>query len=308
MVKSTDIIIIGGGVAGLTAAIYSCRAGMRVSVVESMFTGGQVALSGIIENYPGFANIDGGELALAVSNQAERLGADIVYSSIQKVELNGVVKSVYLQNGDVLEAKSIIIATGASPRKLGIDTEEKFVGRGVSYCATCDGALYKGKDVAIVGGGNSAVEEAVYLSKFAKEVYIIHRRADFRAVSAEIAKMDNTANIHKVINSQVIEIVGDKKVTSINVRNIVDNCVHNMAVEGLFVAIGRIPETALFEGQVNLDTDGYIIAGEDTVTNLDKVFVVGDVRTKSLRQIVTAVADGAVAGNSAAKAINESIN
>lgn len=290
-----DTVIIGGGPSGYSAALYASRAGLDTLVIEKMSAGGQMLLTDIIENYPGFQDgIDGFTLSENMRVQAEKYGAETVYDEISSCELSGIVKKLSGFSGEYL-AKTVIIATGASPRRLGLDKEEKFTGRGVHYCAHCDGRFYKDKTVAVIGGGNSAVTDALYLSKLARKVYLIHRRDALRATKIYQKQLGKASNIEILYDSVADTIKGDVRIDGLEIYNVRDNTTRDIACDGIFISIGRKPETGFSGGEIELDDSGYIVAGEDTKTNLSGVFAAGDVRTKRLRQVVTAAADGAVA-------------
>lgn len=296
MAKVYDMLILGGGPGGYTAALYAARAGLSVKVLEKLSAGGQMALTTQIDNYPGFPEgIDGFELGERMQQQAERFGAETEYAEVTAVELNQDPKVIHTSEGDFW-GKTVVIATGANPRKLGIEKEDALVGRGVAYCAACDGMAFRGKRVAVVGGGDSAVADALLLSRVAKEVTLIHRRDTLRATKIYHESLKNAENITLLMNSQVKALLADKRLTGILVQT--PEGERELPVEGIFISVGRKPNTALFEGQLTLE-NGYIKAGEDTKTNIPGVYAVGDVRTKQLRQIVTAVADGAMAVHSA---------
>ncbi len=301
MDKIYDMIIVGGGPGGYTAALYAARAGLDVLIVERLSAGGQMNLTGQIDNYPGFPEgVDGFGLSMSMQQQAERFGAKTKYAEVLKVELEGEIKKVFTNEGEYL-AKVVVISTGANPRQLGVDRENEMIGRGVGYCAHCDGGFYRGKTVAVVGGGNSAAAEALYLSRIAKEVILIHRRDTLRATQIYHKPLMDAPNIRFVWNSEVVELLGEDILESVKVRNLQNGEEELLEVQGLFVSIGRKPATDLVKDQLTLDGAGYIMAGEDTKTNLPGVYAVGDVRTKELRQIVTAVADGAMAAHMAEK-------
>ena len=301
MDKVYDMIIVGGGPGGYTAALYAARAGLDVLIVERLSAGGQMNLTGQIDNYPGFPEgVDGFGLSMSMQQQAERFGAKTKYAEVLKLELEGVIKKVVTNEGEYL-AKSVVISTGANPRPLGVDRESEMIGRGVGYCAHCDGGFYRGKTVAVVGGGNSAAAEALYLSRIAKEVILIHRRDSLRATQIYHKPLMDAANIRVIWNSEVAELLGEDILEGVKVRNLQSGEEKILEVQGLFVSIGRKPATDLVKEQLTLDDAGYIMAGEDTKTNLPGVYAVGDVRTKELRQIVTAVADGAMAAHMAEK-------
>lgn len=295
-----DSIIIGGGPAGLTAGLYLLRAGLRCALFERQFCGGQAATTNVIENYPGFPQgIGGPELSMNMAEQAQSLGLDIRYDEVERVELAGETKRVFAA-GRELVAHSVILCMGATPRPLGLADEDRLRGRGVSYCATCDGALYRGRDVVVAGGGNTAAEDALYLSRFARRVVIVHRRDAFRAARALVDRMEKTANIDIVYDHVVESIAGGQKLEEVALRNVKTGSVRALAADGLFVAVGMEPKTELVRGQVELADGGYIRAGEDTRTSLPLVYAAGDIRTKPLRQVVCAAADGAVAASMAA--------
>lgn len=286
-----DLLILGAGPSGLTAGIYAARGGLKTAIIEKTSFGGQLALTSEIENYPGFENISGFELAYKMQQQAEKLGVEFIYEEITDLDIVGDVKSVKTQ-GNKYEAKAVIIAMGASPRLLGLDKEKALLGAGVSYCATCDGAFFRGKDVAVIGGGNTAVEDAIYLSKFCNKVYIVHRRNEFRATKAEINKMTAKQNVELVLSSVVSDIFGESKVEGIEVTT--GEQKKRIDVSGVFVAIGRTPNTELIHG-IDLTDNGYIVVDRLQRTSEKGVYAVGDIVDKSLRQVVTACADGAVA-------------
>lgn len=301
MDKVYDMVIVGGGPGGYTAALYAARAGLDVLIVERLSAGGQMNLTGQIDNYPGFPEgVDGFGLSMSMQQQAERFGAKTKYAEVLKLELEGVIKKVVTNEGEYL-AKSVVISTGANPRPLGVDRESEMIGRGVGYCAHCDGGFYRGKTVAVVGGGNSAAAEALYLSRIAKEVILIHRRDSLRATQIYHKPLMDAANIRVIWNSEVAELLGEDLLEGVKIRNLQSGEEETLKVQGLFVSIGRKPATDLVKEQLTLDDAGYIMAGEDTKTNLPGVYAVGDVRTKELRQIVTAVADGAMAAHMAEK-------
>ena len=292
-----DVIIIGGGPAGYTAALYSARAGLDTLVIEKMSVGGQMTLTGDIENYPGFAEgIDGFTLGANMQSGAEKFGAHTEYAEVTELLLDGKEKKVITSSGE-LYARAIIIATGASPRQLGIEGEEELIGRGIHYCAHCDGRFYKGKTVAVVGGGNSAVSDALYLSRLAKKVYLIHRRDTLRATKIYHEPLMNSENIEILWNSQISELLHTERVTGAVIKSTVDESLYNIDFDAVFVSIGRKPSTELLEGILPLDGNKYVIADESTRTAIEGVFVAGDVRAKALRQIVTAVSDGATAAH-----------
>lgn len=299
-----DILIIGGGPAGYTAALYGARSGFRTAVLEKLSPGGQMATTSDIENYPGFPGVvDGFELGEKMQQGAEQAGAETVYAEVTKVDLKADPKVVETSEGTYL-GRTVIIATGAHPRKLGLAQEENLVNRGISYCATCDGSFYKGKTVVVNGGGNTAVGDALYLAKLAKKVYLVHRRDTLRATPIYLQRLKD-AQVEIIWNSVISGLEADKKLTAVDVKNVKTGEVTKLPADGLFVAIGQLPENNLFEGQVATDKAGYIVAGEDTKTSVPGVFAIGDVRTKQVRQIITAAADGAVAVHFAEEYLNE---
>lgn len=290
--KSYNVVIIGGGPAGYAAALYNVRNAMSVLVIEQLSAGGQMATTGQVDNYPGFdEGIDGFDLAEKMQLQAEKFGAETMYETVTALKLDENPKQV-MTTGETILADTVVLATGAHPRELGLDNESQLRGRGVAYCATCDGMMYKDKDVVIVGGGNSAIADALYLSKICHKVTLIHRRDELRASRIYEKQLENS-DIQFIWNSKVVEILSDKKVTGVMVENIKTGDLQKVACDGLFVAVGRVPATNLVKNQLELDRSGYIIADESTRTNIEGVYAIGDVRTKALRQIVTAVADGA---------------
>ena len=290
-----DMVIVGGGPGGYTAALYAARAGLSVVVLEKLSAGGQMAMSHQIDNYPGFPEgIDGFELGMRMQQQAERFGAETAYVQVSAVNLQAQPKVIETNEG-AYYGKTVVLATGANPRKLGLPQEEELVGRGVAYCAACDGMFYKGKTVVVVGGGNSAAADALLLSRVAEKVIVVHRRDQLRATKVYHEPLMNTPNVSFLWNSRVKEILHGQKVTGILVEDVHTGEVQQVDCQGVFVSIGRVPATELFAGQLALDQNGYILADETTQTSIPGVYAVGDVRAKQLRQIVTAVADGAVA-------------
>ena len=294
-----DMIIVGGGPGGYTAALYAARAGLDVLIVERLSAGGQMNLTGIIDNYPGFPEgIEGFMLSMNMQQQAERFGAKTKYAEVLKLELDADVKSVQTNEGNYL-TKTVVISTGANPRQLGVARENEMIGRGVAYCAHCDGGFYRGKTVIVAGGGNSAVAEALYLSRIAKEVILVHRRDSLRATQIYHKPLQEASNIRFVWDSEIVELLGEDVLSGVRVRNRKSGEEQLLEAQGLFVSIGRKPATELVKDQLTLDEAGYIMAGEDTRTSIPGVYAVGDVRVKELRQIVTAVADGAMAAHAA---------
>lgn len=302
-----DVIIIGGGPGGYCAALYAARANLSTLVIEKFAPGGQMATTEIVENYPGFVEgINGFELGMQMKKGAERFGVKTKLAEVKRVELETNPKRIHTAK-DVFEAKTVILALGAYPRELELSNERNLRGRGVSYCATCDGMFYKEKTVVIVGGGNTAVADALFLAKICKKVYLVHRRDELRASKTYLEVLERTENIEFVWNSEVTEILADEFVTGVKVTNRKEDSVRVISCDGIFVAIGNTPNTELIRGQVELDDAGYVPADETTRTNLPGVFAVGDMRNKPLRQIVTAVADGAVAAKYAEEFIQQSI-
>ena len=290
-----DMLIIGGGPGGYTAALYAARAGLDVLVLEKLSAGGQMAQSHQIDNYPGFEDgIDGFELADKMQRQAERFGAVTEYAEVYRMDLHADPKVVETSVGSFY-SRSVVLATGAGPKELGLPGEKELTGRGVAYCAACDGMFYKGKTVVVVGGGNSAAADALLLSRIAKKVIIVHRRDSLRATKVYHEPLMQAENVEFLWNSQVVELLRDGKLTGIRIRDVSSGAISQLECDGLFISIGRKPATELVRDQLLLDGAGYVIAGENTLTNIPGVYAVGDVRSKPLRQIVTAVADGAVA-------------
>ena len=289
-----DLLIVGGGAAGMTAGLYAARAGLKTVVIEKSFVGGQASTTNLIENYPGFPEgIGGPELMMKFQEQAEKAGCEFDWDDISDVDLSGDVKRV-----GSFEGRAVIIATGAERRKLGVPGEDMNVGRGVSYCATCDGAFYKDKVVAVIGGGNTAIEDVMYLSRFAKKVYLIHRRNELRARGKTVEKARAAAEF-------LLEKRAERFDRVENGLEIVFDDGGKLTVDGIFIAVGTDPITAPFKGKVDMDGAGNIIAGNDLSTSVPGVFVAGDCRVTPLRQVITAAADGAVAANSAINWLDE---
>ena len=298
------MIIIGSGPAGLSAAIYAKRAALNVVVLEEApFSGGQMLNTYEVDNYPGFSGISGMELATKMRTHADKLGVEFVTAKVTEAELTGSVKKVRTDR-EVYEAGHVIIATGARHASLGVKGEELFTGKGVSYCATCDGAFFKNKDVAVVGGGDVAAEDALYLARICKKVFLIHRRDKLRAAGLLQQKLMEQKNIEFCWNNVVDEIVGETAVESLRLCHVISGEKITLPVQGVFIAIGNRPQTELFTGQINADRTGYLIAGEDGKTSVDGVYAAGDVRAGHLRQIVTAAADGANCINSIVEQIS----
>ena len=288
-----DIIIIGAGTAGLSAAIYALRAGKSVLVFEQLAYGGQIINTPEVENYPGIKSISGFDFAQGLYEQAVALGAELKYEQVSGIE-DGAVKKVKTSGGEY-ECKAVILATGAKNRPLGLDREQELIGSGISYCATCDGAFFKGRAVAVNGGGNTALEDALFLSNYCSKVYLIHRRDEFRGEAKQVEKLKTKENIEFVLNSTITELVGEGDLSGVKVHDKVSGEDKLIEVEGLFIAIGQMPENAAFAPLIELDKGGYIVAGEDCKTNVPGIFAAGDCRTKTVRQLTTAAADGAVA-------------
>ena len=293
-----DILIIGAGPAGLTAAIYARRALKKVLVLESKSYGGQIINTLDIENFPLEEHISGFDFATKLYNQAKNLGTEFVFEKANEIKDLGKEKEVITSN-NTYKTKTVIIATGCNNRKLGLENEDKLIGKGISYCATCDGNFYKNKVVAVVGGGNTAIDDALYLTDIASKVYLIHRKNEFRAEETSIKKLKEKSNIEFIYNSTITKLNGEESLNSIEINN--DTTI---SVNGLFIAIGRVPENDNFSNIINLDNNGYIISNEECKTNIDGIFVAGDNRVKEIRQLVTATSDGAIAASFAIRYIN----
>ena len=290
-----DILIIGSGPAGLSAAIYAKRANLDVVVAEKMYYGtGQIAESNMVDNYLGFSEINGFELGQKFREHAVHLGVEFKNGEAQKFEFADDFWHVHFKDGDVVEAKTVIYAAGAIHRHLGIPGENDFSGKGVSYCATCDGAFFKEKVATVVGGGDTALDDALYLSDLCKKVYLIHRREEFRGSAITVQKLKDKENVEFVLKVSPVEITGEEKVTTVKLNN-----GRELTTDGIFIAVGMIPMTEIVKDAVELNENGYIVAGEDGITSAPGFFAAGDVRTKALRQVATAVSDGANAAKSA---------
>ena len=296
MKRIYDMIVLGGGPGGYTAALYAARAGRSVLVLERLSPGGQMALTSEIDNYPGFPEgVDGFELGMKFQEQAHRFGAETEYAEVRSMDLGADPKVLHTPDGDFY-ARTVVIATGAGPRKLGIENEERLTGRGVHYCAHCDGMFYRGRTVVLVGGGNSAAAEALHLSRLAEKVILVHRRDTLRATKLYHEPLMKLPNIEFKWNSAVVELPGENRLSGVKIRNLISGEEELLDAAALFVSIGRTPSTALVAGQLELE-NGYIVADESARTSVPGVFAVGDVRTKALRQIITAAADGANAAH-----------
>ncbi|MBR2634438.1 MAG: thioredoxin-disulfide reductase [Clostridia bacterium] len=296
-----DMIIIGGGPAGYTAALYAVRAGFDTLVLERLSAGGQMALTHQIDNYPGFEDgIDGFSLADKMKKQAERFGAKSKTAEVVRLDLNAEPKRIETAS-ETLLGRTVVLATGANPRELGVEKESELVGRGIAYCAACDGMFYRGKTVVVVGGGNTAAADALLLSRIAEKVILVHRRDTLRATKIYHEPLMQAENVEFRWNSTVKELLYEAKITGVRLSNVNTGEESTISCDGVFVSVGRKPATEFLGAQVTLDGNGYVVAGEDTKTNIPGVYAVGDMRTKELRQIVTAVADGAVAVHEAEK-------
>lgn len=290
-----DMIIVGGGPGGYTAALYAARAGLDNIVLEKLSAGGQMALTNQIDNYPGFEDgIDGFSLAEKMQKQAERFGAKSAYAEVIRMNLEAAPKVIETSEGTFL-GKTVVLATGANPRELGIPKESELVGRGVAYCAACDGMFYRGKTVVVVGGGNSAAADALLLSRIAKKVIVVHRRDTLRATKIYHEPLLNAENVEFRWNNTVVELLHEDRLTGVRLKDVHTGEESTVECDGVFISVGRKPATDLVKNQLELDGSGYVAAGETTQTNIPGVYAVGDVRTKPLRQVVTAVADGATA-------------
>ena len=296
-----DMIVIGGGPAGYTAALYAARAGLDTLILERLSAGGQMALTHMIDNYPGFEEgIDGFSLADKMKKQAERFGAKSKTADVVRLDLTAEPKLIETARETFL-SRTVVLATGANPRELGVEKESELVGRGVAYCAACDGMFYRGKTVIVVGGGNTAAADALLLSRIAEKVILVHRRDTLRATKIYHEPLMQAENVEFRWNSTVKELLHEEKIIGVRLSDVNTGEESTIACDGVFVSVGRRPATEFLGGQVNLDGNGYVVAGEDTKTNIPGVYAVGDMRTKELRQIVTAVADGAIAVHEAEK-------
>ena len=297
-----DIAIIGAGPGGMTAALYASRAGYKTLIFEKMTAGGQMGLTNLIENFPGLAKTTGFDLAMTLSEQIKNFKAEMISAEVSKIEKREEGYKI-VTSSETYEAKTVILALGASPRNLGVEGERRLRGSGVSYCATCDGNFYRGADVAVVGGGNTAFEDALFLSNLCKKVYLIHRRDEFRAEKVLQQEVFAKSNIEVITNAKVQDIEGKFEVEKIVIEK--DGATNEIPLQGVFVAVGTVPNSGLVKDLVALDDYGYIVTDQNMKTNVDGIFAVGDVRNTVLRQIVTACADGAVAAQSAERYIEK---
>ena len=291
-----DIIIVGAGPAGLTAALYARRANKKVLVLEAKTYGGQIINASVVENYPGIEKISGVDYATTLYNQVKKLGAEIKFETVTRIQEDKTV----ITSDNTYQAKAIILATGAENRRLNINKETEFVGKGVSYCATCDGNFYKNKTVAVVGGGNTALEDAIYLSDIVKKVYLIHRREEFRGEAKYVKDIKNKENIELILNSTVKTLNGNDILESIDIEDNNGN-IKSIDIDGLFIAVGQSPKNEIFSNIIKLDKMGYIISEDGVHTNIKGIYVAGDARVKQLRQLTTAVGDGSIAATMAIK-------
>jgi thioredoxin reductase (NADPH) len=288
-----DIIIIGGGPAGLVAALYAGRAQLDALMIEKQFQGGQMVTTNEVENYPGFVDITGSDLANIMYEHAKKFGGNMEYKEVLEIQVDGDIKRVITDN-ETYETKVVILSMGAKPRKLGLDRENELGGKGISYCATCDGGFFRNKVVAVVGGGDTAVEDALHLSRIAEKVYLISRSDTLTANKVAQEKLFKTDNVEIIWNSIVTKLYGEEKLNEIQVENSENKKIIQLEMDGLFVAVGSNPSTELVKGLVDLNKQGYIIADESCKTSIDGIFAIGDIRTKAVRQVLTAAADGAV--------------
>lgn len=302
MAKKYDIVIVGAGTAGLSAAIYAVRAGKSVIVLEATTHGGQIVNTPEVENYPGIKKISGFEFANNLYEQAKSLGAEVVYEKVIGIEVNGEEKIIHTAKEDY-QAKAVILATGAKNRPLGLEHEKEWIGAGISYCATCDGMFYRGKDVAVAGGGNTALEDAIFLTNYCRKVYLIHRRDAFRGEEKLLQTLKEKPNVEFVLNANITRLIGEDGVDGVEVEDKNTHEKRVLDVMGLFVAIGQMPENSEFINVVDLDKGGYIEAKEDCKTKTKGIFTAGDCRTKKVRQLATAASDGAIAALAACEYI-----
>lgn len=298
-----DIGIIGGGTAGMTAAVYGQRAGKRTIMIEGMNYGGQITVSPKVENYPGIASVSGAEFSMNLLDQAMGLGAETELEQVTGIHEEGGLKVIETE-GKEYPCRTVIIATGVSHRHLGLEKEEKLMGAGVSYCATCDGAFFKGKDVAVIGGGNTALQDADFLSNYCNKVYLVHRRDEFRGEAGLVEPLKKKDNVEFVLSATVKDILGENVVEGLVINNKKTGEDFQISVSGVFVAIGQVPDNQAFSGLIDLDETGFVAASEDCMTSRPGIFAAGDCRTKEVRQLTTAAADGAVAALAACKYIS----
>ncbi|HJA80772.1 MAG TPA: thioredoxin-disulfide reductase [Candidatus Mediterraneibacter intestinipullorum] len=299
-----DIGIIGGGTAGMTAAIYGQRAGKKTIIIEGGAFGGQITSSSNVENYPGIASVSGSEFSMNLLDQAVKLGAETAMEQVTGIREDGSGKVIETA-GKEYPCRSVILATGVTHRHLGVPNEERLTGAGVSYCATCDGMFFRGRDVAVVGGGSTALQDAEFLSNYCRKVYLIHRRDEFRGEDSIVKRLSGKENVEFVLSATVKEIIGDQSVEGLTLNNKKTGEEFKLDVSGVFIAVGQIPKNEIFADVVKLDGDGFILAAEDCVTSHPGIFAAGDCRTKEVRQLTTAAADGAVAALAACKFIAE---
>ena len=314
MSEKYDIVVVGAGPAGLTAAIYGARGGKSVVVLEKLSYGGQIINTPEVENYPGTKRTSGFELATSMYEQAVELGAEIAFAEAYKIEktkneagkdvFNVLTKSATGAEGETYIAKSVILATGVKSRELGLPREEALTGMGISYCATCDGAFFRGKDVAVLGGGNTALEDAEYMAELANKVYLVHRRSEFRGDEITVKRLKEKSNVEFVLDSVPIEIMGEPVVSGLKVKNVKTEEERELPVNAIFVAYGKVPENTAFSDLTDLDGAGFFNSGEDCITKTDGIFVAGDCRKKLRRQLVTATSDGATAAMAAIEYIH----
>lgn len=297
-----DIVIVGAGTAGLSAAIYGVRAGKSVLVLEGSSYGGQIINTPEIENYPGIKHVSGYEFATSLYEQATELGAEVKFEKVLGIENSNTGKIVTTEE-NTYETRSIILATGAKNRALGIERETQLIGRGISYCATCDGAFFRGKEVAVNGGGSTALEDAIFLSAYCSKVYVIHRRDTFRGEEKLLKTLEKKENVVFILNSRVVGLIGEDKLEAIEVFDNITSKTSQIMVSGLFIAIGQVPENSIFSNLIELDQGGYIVAAENCTTNVEGIFAAGDTRTKAVRQLTTAASDGAIAALAACEYI-----
>ena len=297
-----DIIIIGAGPAGMTAALYGAQARKKILVLEKEIYGGQILKADTVKNYPGFKEISGYEFANNLYNQLTDLSIEIKFEEVIEISIQDNIKIIKTKKGNY-NAKSVIIASGAKNRKLNLNNEDKLIGKGVSYCTTCDGMFFKDKTVAVYGGGNSAIDGALYLSNICKKVYLIYRQKDFKNNNENTNKLKNTSNIECIFDTNIIDLIGDTKLESIMLKD--SNKEHNLDVDGLFIEIGYIPVSEICKNIINTDSKGYIISNEDCTTSIEGIFAAGDIRVKDIRQLTTACSDGTIAAINACKYLNK---